>query len=86
VAYLVIAFCFALGGGIVARAKGNSFVVWFLISGIVPGIGLLAALLYRSDAREPRRLCPTCGRQCMLYDAICTRCGSELEYTADTLG
>jgi hypothetical protein len=86
VAYLVIAFVFALAGGLVARAKGNSFVVWFAISGIVPGIGLLAALLHRAEADEPRRRCPTCGRVCMLHDALCTRCGAELEFPADTLG
>ena len=84
--YLIIALSFAIAGGVVARIKGNSFVVWFLISGVVPMIGLAAAVLYRSDADEPRRRCPTCGRVCMLYDAICTRCGTELEYTTDTLG
>ncbi|HZO35311.1 MAG TPA: hypothetical protein VFB41_00400 [Solirubrobacteraceae bacterium] len=84
--YLIIALSFAIAGGVVARIKGNSFVVWFLISGVVPMIGLAAAVLYRSDADEPRRRCPTCGRVCMLYDALCTRCGTELEYTTDTLG
>lgn len=84
-AYLVIAFFFGLAGGVVARIKGNSFVVWFVISAVVPGIGLLAAIFYRSEADEPRRRCPTCGRVCMLHDALCTRCGTELEYTADTL-
>lgn len=85
-AYVIIALSFALAGGIVARLKGNSFIVWFLISGIVPFLGLIAAILYRSDAEEARRLCPTCGRVCMLHDALCTRCGTELEYTTDTLG
>jgi hypothetical protein len=84
-AYVVIAFSFALAGGIVARIKGNSFLVWFVISGVVPIIGLFAAILYRAEADEPRRRCPTCGRVCMVYDALCTRCGTELEYTTDTL-
>ena len=39
-AYLVIALCFALAGGIVGRIKGSSFFLWFLISGLVPVIGL----------------------------------------------
>jgi hypothetical protein len=85
-AYLVIAFFFGLAGGVVARLKGNSFVVWFLISAIVPGIGLLVAILYRAEADEPRRQCPTCGKVCMVYDALCTRCGTELDYTTDTIG
>ena len=84
--YVIIAFSFALAGGVVARIKGNSFLVWFVISGVVPMIGLAAAILYRAEADEPRRRCPTCGRVCMLYDALCTRCGAELDYTTDTLG
>lgn len=84
--YVIIALSFALAGGLVARIKGNSFVIWFVIAGVVPFVGLLAAILYRSEADEPRRRCPTCGRVCMLHDALCTRCGTELDYTTDTLG
>ncbi len=82
--YVVIAFFFGLAGGVVARIKGNSFLIWFVISGVVPGIGLGAAILYRSEADEPRRHCPMCGKVCMLYDPLCTRCGTELAYTTDT--
>lgn len=79
-AYLVIAFCFGLAGGIVGRIKGSSFVLWFLISGVVPVFGLLAALAYRFDRDEPTRRCPTCGRVRKAHDALCTRCGAELEF------
>jgi hypothetical protein len=79
-AYVVIAVCFGLTGGLVARAKGNSFVLWFLISGLVPFIGLLAAILYRSERDELRRTCPNCGRVTKIYDALCTRCGTELDF------
>ena len=83
--YVVIAFFFGLSGAWVARAKGNSMVLWFLISAIVPVAGLLAATLYRSEGDEPRRLCPNCGKVCMLHDALCTRCGAELEWTEEVL-
>ena len=46
----------------------------------MPFLGLLAALLYRGDVDEPVRPCPTCGKTCMLHDALCTRCGTELEF------
>jgi hypothetical protein len=78
--YVIIAICFGLAGGIVGRIKGSSFVLWFLISGAVPIMGLLAAIAYRSEREEPRRQCPRCGRIVKAYDAICTRCGAELEY------
>jgi hypothetical protein len=80
VAYLVIALGFALAGGIVGKLKGSSFFLWFLVSGILPFVGLIAALLYRSDRDEPRRQCPGCGRIVKLHDAVCTRCGAELDY------
>jgi hypothetical protein len=80
VAYLVIAFSFALAGGLVGKLKGSSFFIWFLISGILPVLGLAAALLYRTERDELRRQCPGCGRIVKLHDAICTRCGTELEF------
>lgn len=78
--YVVICIGFGVAGGVVGRIKGSSFVLWFLISGLVPMIGLLAAICYRWEDRELRRQCPECGRVVKLYDAICTRCGTELEY------
>ena len=78
--YLIIAFFFGLAGGIAGRVKGSSFVLWFLISAIVPVIGLAAALLYRYETDEPERTCPRCGKTVKLYDALCTRCGQELEF------
>jgi len=80
VAYVVLAFSFALAGGLVGRIKGSSFVLWFLISGLLPVLGLLAAVLYRSERDELRRQCPGCGRIVKLHDALCTRCGTELEF------
>ena len=79
-AYLIFAFFFGLAGGLVGRSKGSSFFIWFLISAIVPFIGLIAAVLYRYERDELRRQCPTCGKVTKIYDAICTRCGTELDF------
>jgi len=79
-AYLVICFFFGLAGGVVGRIKGYSFFLWFLISAILPFIGLLAAVFSRYERDELRRQCPGCGRVVKLHDALCTRCGTELEY------
>ena len=79
-AYVIIALWFGLAGGIIGRLKGSSFLLWFLISGLVPVLGLLTALAYRSERDELRRACPNCGRVTKIYDALCTRCGAELEY------
>lgn len=79
-AYVAIALGFAFAGGIVGRLKGSSFWIWFLISGAVPFVGLFTAIVYRSERDELRRQCPNCGRLCKLYDALCVRCGAELEF------
>ena len=77
---LVIMFFFGLAGGIVGKLKGSSFFIWFLISGLVPFLGLLTAIFYRWENEELRRQCPGCGRIVKLHDAVCTRCGTELEF------
>jgi hypothetical protein len=79
-AYVVIAVCFGLAGGIIGRIKGSSFFLWFLISAVVPFIGLITAIVYRYESDELLRECPRCGRVTKLYDAVCTRCGEELEF------
>jgi hypothetical protein len=78
--YVVICLSFGLAGGLIGRMKGSSFWLWFLIAGLVPFAGLLAAVFYRWDSRELRRQCPRCGRVVKLYDAKCMRCGEELEF------
>jgi hypothetical protein len=78
--YLIIAFCFGLAGGIIGKFKGSSFFLWFLISALVPFLGLFAAIAYRFERDELRRQCPRCGRVTKIYDAVCTRCGAELDF------
>jgi len=78
--YVVLCLCFGLAGGIVGKIKGSSFFLWFLISGLLPLVGLIAALMYRYETDELRRQCPTCGKVVKIYDALCTRCGTELDF------
>ena len=78
--YVIFAIWFGLAAGTVGRIKGSSFFLWFLISAIIPFAGLLAALLYRNDRDELRRQCPGCGKVVKLHDALCTRCGTELDF------
>ncbi|WP_354702006.1 hypothetical protein DSM112329_02352 [Paraconexibacter sp. AEG42_29] len=78
--YLTLCISFGLAAGLVGRIKGSSFVLWALIGAVLPVLGLVAAILYRYETAELRRQCPQCGRVVMLHDAICTRCGHELEF------
>ena len=81
--YVVFALACGIAAGLIGRAKGSSFVLWFLIGVIVPfGIGVLTAAFYRVERDELRRVCPGCGRVVKLHDALCTSCGTELEFPA----
>ena len=80
VAYLVIAFFFGLAGGVVGKIKGSSFFLWFLISAhpAVHRAGRRRALPRRVRRAAPPL--PGCGKVVQLHDALCTRCGTELEF------
>jgi hypothetical protein len=78
-AFVVLALCCGLAGGIIGRIKGSSFVLWFLLSLIPPFLGIVAAVLYRYESDEPDTTCPRCGKRVKFYDALCTRCGQELD-------
>jgi membrane protein implicated in regulation of membrane protease activity len=80
VIYIVFALWMGVAAGVVGKIKGSSFFIWFMIGAVLPVLGVLAAVFYRSDRDELRRQCPGCGRIVMLHDAICTRCGFELEF------
>jgi hypothetical protein len=80
VIYLAIAVWFGVATGLVGRTRGSSFLVWFLIGAVVPVIGLFVALAYRNDRDELRRQCPNCGKIVKLHDAMCMRCGTDLEF------
>jgi uncharacterized paraquat-inducible protein A len=76
--YPVIAFCFGLATAIIGRSKGSSFWLWLLIGTFLPLLGLVAVILYRREADEPERQCPTCHKALKLYVQVCPRCGTDL--------
>ena len=77
-AYAVIALTFAIATGVIGRAKGSSFFIWFIVGGVLPVLGLIAVWLYRVERTEPERRCPNCGAVQKLYVQVCRRCGEDL--------
>ena len=53
---VVILFFFGLSAGVVARIKGSSFFIWFMVGAVLPGIGTIAAALYRFERGLARAL------------------------------
>ena len=78
--FLVLIFFFGLSAGVVARIKGSSFLLWFVIGACLPIIGTIGALLYRFERNEPRRQCPECGNVVPLHNQVCMRCGRDLDW------
>jgi hypothetical protein len=80
VIYLAFALWFGIATGVVGKIKGSSFFIWFIIGAVLPVLGLAGAVFYRSERDELRRQCPTCGKVVKLHDAMCMRCGTDLEF------
>ncbi len=76
--YVVIAVSCGLATGIIGRGKGSSFFLWLIVGTILPLLGLVAVILFRSEKAEPDRRCPTCGKVLKLYVQVCPRCGTDL--------
>lgn len=79
---IVLLIFFGLSAGTVAKIKGSSFLIWFAVGFVLPGIGTIAALLYRNERVQPRRRCPECGNVVAIEVQVCTRCGRDLEFPA----
>ena len=76
--YVIIAISFGLATGIVGRSKGSSFWIWLAVGTVIPILGLVAAILYRSEREEPERRCPTCNKILKLHVQVCPHCGTDL--------
>jgi uncharacterized paraquat-inducible protein A len=76
--YPVIALSFGLATAIIGKGKGSSFWLWLAIGTVIPILGLVAVILFRSEKTEPERRCPACNNVVKLYVQVCPRCGTDL--------
>jgi hypothetical protein len=76
--FVVLAFFCGLSAAVIGKLKGSSFLIWFLVGAVLPLLGTVAAVFYRSEHREPRRRCPECGKVLPIHVQVCTRCGRDL--------
>jgi hypothetical protein len=85
VEFVVLAIFCGLSAAVIGKLKGSSFWIWFFVGAVLPLLGTLAAIFYRSEHREPRRACPECGKAQPLYVQVCTRCGRDLEWPDEVI-
>jgi hypothetical protein len=76
--WIVIALSSGIATGVIGRAKGSSGWIWFIVGLVLPLLGLVAVILFRSEREEPERQCPTCNNIVKLYVQVCPRCGTDL--------
>ena len=81
--YIVIIFFCGLSAGTVAKIRGNGFLIWFAIGLVLPLIGTIAALLYRSERKVEKKECPECGAPVAIHDQVCMKCGHDIEWLFD---
>ena len=81
--FLFLAFVFGVATAAIARLKGSSVFIWFLVGTALPGIGILAVLFMRDERSEPRRACPRCGHVIAISDQVCMGCGEDLDFPAE---
>jgi DNA-directed RNA polymerase subunit RPC12/RpoP len=83
--FVVLAFFCGLSAAVIGKLKGSSFFIWFLVGAVLPLLGTLAAVFYRSEYREPQRRCPECGKVQAVHVQVCTRCGRDLEWPDEVI-
>lgn len=76
--YVLIALSFGLATAIIGKGKGSSFWIWLAVGTVLPMLGLVAVILFRSEKAEPERRCPACNNIVKLYVQVCPRCGTDL--------
>ena len=78
--YVVLAFFCGLSAAVIGKLKGSSFFIWLLVGTVLPVLGIIAAILHRTERNEPLRRCPECGSVLPLHDQVCKGCGRDLEW------
>jgi hypothetical protein len=84
--FVVLAIFCGLSAGVIGKLKGSSFWIWFLVGLVLPLLGTLAAIFYRSERDEPLRQCNECGNIVPLHDQVCMRCGADLDWPGEFHG
>ncbi len=77
---VVILFFFGLSAATIAKIKGHSFLLWFLIGFCLPFFGTLAALAMSFERERVLRRCPECRALVPISDQVCMRCGADLNF------
>jgi hypothetical protein len=75
VRYVILVVVVGIAGGLIARPKGRSPLLWFLLCAMVPPLIIAIALLPSVASRGVTKKCPHCS-EIIKHDAtVCKYCG-----------
>ena len=61
--FVVLAIFCGLSAAVIGKLKGSSFWIWFLVRAVLPLLGTLAAIFYRSSTASRGVPAPNAGRR-----------------------
>ena len=60
--FIVLAFFCGLSAAVIGKLKGSSFWIWFLVGAVLPLLGTIVAIFYRSEHASRGAPAPSAGR------------------------
>lgn len=76
--YIILAAVAGIVGAILARPKGRSPILWFILCAIVPLLVIAIALLPALAAKGYNKKCPYCTEIIKEDATVCKYCGMGL--------
>ena len=75
--YIILAVVAGMVGAILARPKGRSPILWFILCTIVPVLIIAIALLPALEAKGYNKKCSHCAEIIKENATICKYCGMD---------
>ncbi len=76
--YIILITVAGIAGALLARPKGRSPVLWFLLCAMVPLLVIAILLLPSVVAKGYTKKCPYCTEIIKEYATVCKYCGMNL--------
>lgn len=76
--YLIIVIIAGIVGSIIARGKGHSQLLWFILCAIVPLLIIVILILPPQESKGYTKKCPFCAEIIKKDAIVCKYCGNNV--------